>query len=771
MRTRYLIRLLPLCILIAVFLAAVLAAPRFISRTDRAAAQDGLSVSLDMDTTDGGPCADIDASVTHGVGDDYAVGICVEGLSVPLSSMELHVLYDDTLNYAPEITCPDSNCLDDNPDANAGNTSWGDGLGGINDGGWDCDIMSMAEPIGDWDSATGPGHGLARISCWSLTGPFALGDNESSGVLAVINFQATDDGVDNMALSGVVLANEVGEEIGSCNFSLSLPMPCSGGTVNNEMPTPIPTPTPCPGGICPTATPIPTPAPDSDGDGVTDPSDRCPRNAEDVDGFQDRDGCPDTDNDTDLISDRLDVCPDAREDIDGINDTDGCPDLSVIATFPMQPEGSTPGAVAADYYSYLVYIADTQSNNVSVFELSTNTLVGTIPIPGAPSDIGVLMGGSICISYRNGAAGGVLVNGEWMSPPTADIPIEDQPAAIAVDPTRGRVFVAGSEGGNFVTVIDTGVNTVISQVLLEEGGVEDIAVNLGTNFIYVAGRSSQDGYLCWIDGEQLSETDSPDGCISLGDKWPRGVAVSSLTNRIYVSDYSGDSVSVYQGRTHELIGEIAVGDMPYGVAVNESTNHVFVANSGPDTSNNGNTVSVIDSVTNTLLDNVAVGEGPWHLSADESSRLVHIANRLGQSISVIQDGDWDGDGVAGDNCPYVYNLNQADADGDHVGDACDNCPNVYNDHQENTPLGSFDNGPDIPGDDLTLPEEDNIGDACDDDFDNDGLIDSQESDDACPYRMVWDSDGDGSLDGYEVAHSADPCDPEVGLLCRRRAAS
>ncbi len=130
------------------------------------------------------------------------------------------------------------------------------------------------------------------------------------------------------------------------------------------------------------------------------------------------------------------------------------------------------------------------------------------------------------------------------------------------------------------------------------------------------------------------------------------------------------------------------------------------------------------------------------------------------TVSVIQDGDWDGDGTASYSrqLPDVHNPDQADADGDGVGDACDNCPNVSNEDQENTPLGSVDNGPDIPGDDLTLPEEDNIGDACDNDFDNDGLADSQESDDACPYRMVWDSDGDGSLDGYEVAHGADPCD-------------
>ena len=27
----------------------------------------------------------------------------------------------------------------------------------------------------------------------------------------------------------------------------------------------------------------------------------------------------------------------------------------------------------------------------------------------------------------------------------------------------------------------------------------------------------------------------------------------------------------------------------------------------------------------------------------------------------------------------------------------------------------------------------------------------------CPFRLIRDSDGDGSLDGYEAVHSSDPC--------------
>ncbi len=66
--------------------------------------------------------------------------------------------------------------------------------------------------------------------------------------------------------------------------------------------------------------------PDTDGDGLYDPYDECPNEAEDFDGFEDEDGCPDTDNDGDLIPDISDACPMEPEDHDGFQDLDGCPD-------------------------------------------------------------------------------------------------------------------------------------------------------------------------------------------------------------------------------------------------------------------------------------------------------------------------------------------------------------------------------------------------------------------------------------------------------------
>ena len=100
--------------------------------------------------------------------------------------------------------------------------------------------------------------------------------------------------------------------------------------------------------------------PDTDGDGLCDPwvseeglsekyagvctgFDNCPEEAEDFDGFQDDDGCPDADNDRDGLCDPwveakgmlsqyahickgVDLCPEQAESLNNYKDDDGCPD-------------------------------------------------------------------------------------------------------------------------------------------------------------------------------------------------------------------------------------------------------------------------------------------------------------------------------------------------------------------------------------------------------------------------------------------------------------
>ncbi|MBN2359066.1 MAG: OmpA family protein [Deltaproteobacteria bacterium] len=63
------------------------------------------------------------------------------------------------------------------------------------------------------------------------------------------------------------------------------------------------------------------PVPDSDGDQIPDAIDDCAHQA-----GQPPTGCPSQDADGDRIADHLDSCPYAAEDFNGVDDQDGCPD-------------------------------------------------------------------------------------------------------------------------------------------------------------------------------------------------------------------------------------------------------------------------------------------------------------------------------------------------------------------------------------------------------------------------------------------------------------
>jgi len=89
-----------------------------------------------------------------------------------------------------------------------------------------------------------------------------------------------------------------------------------------------------------------------------------------------------------------------------------------------------------------------------------------------------------------------------------------------------------------------------------------------------------------------------------------------------------------------------------------------------------------------------------------------------------------------------------DTDGDGVDDVVDNCPAIPNPLQENLDGDAF-------------------GDVCDDDIDGDGLLNTVEDDTGIYVSPTQtgsdpldpDSDGDGFLDGEEVAAGSDPNDP------------
>jgi YVTN family beta-propeller protein len=177
---------------------------------------------------------------------------------------------------------------------------------------------------------------------------------------------------------------------------------------------------------------------------------------------------------------------------------------------------------------------------------------------------------------------------DFTAPSVSTLANPGYPIALAVNPTTNKVYVANLDGNN-VTVIDGATNSVVTTIIDPNAlGPIAVAINPTTNTIYVA--NSQSNNLTVIDGT----TDSVRATISVGTS-PLGVDVDPQTNFIYVANggnvQTGDpgNVTVINGATNvtDTLTD-ANAKNPVAVAVNQTINRIYVANSG------SNNVTVID---------------------------------------------------------------------------------------------------------------------------------------------------------------------------------
>jgi YVTN family beta-propeller protein len=175
--------------------------------------------------------------------------------------------------------------------------------------------------------------------------------------------------------------------------------------------------------------------------------------------------------------------------------------FNLIATIPV---GSAPNGVAVNATSNKIYVANSSSNNLSVIDGTSNSVVATITDPNAVA-----------------------------------------PVAVAVNPTTNTIYVANSQSNN-VSIIDGATNTVTATIPVG-ASPSGVAVESQTNFIYVANagnsQSGDPGNITVIDDAKQTTTTLTDSkAVS-----PVAVTANSVTNKIYVANSGSNNVTVING--------------------------------------------------------------------------------------------------------------------------------------------------------------------------------------------------------------------------------
>jgi len=109
---------------------------------------------------------------------------------------------------------------------------------------------------------------------------------------------------------------------------------------------------------------------------------------------------------------------------------------------------------------------------------------------------------------------------------------------------------------------------------------------------------------------------------------PRGVAVDSSSGEIYVVLYLNGTTLALDGNTLETVAKVATPS-PYAIAANSATNRVYVSQG------EGESVTVIDGSTNSVVATVMGAGTPYALAVDEAQNLVFGADTAGNSLWVI----------------------------------------------------------------------------------------------------------------------------------------
>lgn len=99
--------------------------------------------------------------------------------------------------------------------------------------------------------------------------------------------------------------------------------------------------------------------------------------------------------------------------------------------------------------------------------------------------------------------------------------------------------------------------------------------------------------------------------------------------RGYVTNYSGDGVSVIDPYHGTLIAEIATGSKPHGVAVAPDGTAVYVSNEGDGT------LSIIDPTRNSVAATLPVGEAPNQLEVSADGRYVFVTLHGENALAVV----------------------------------------------------------------------------------------------------------------------------------------
>jgi len=313
---------------------------------------------------------------------------------------------------------------------------------------------------------------------------------------------------------------------------------------------------------------------------------------------------------------------------------------------------SVPIDVAYDLGKGAVYVTEQNLSfpyygNVSVISDSTDKVVTTVAVGwctnGAAYDIGK---GEVFVANAGSCAAhgvdNVDVINDTSNTVVATVTAGSSPYDVAYDSGKGEVFVANSGSGNVSVICDGSascggppkLNTVVATVRVGSGPY-GITYDAGKGEVFVANSGSDNVSVINDTSDAVAAT------VAVGS-YPTDAAYDSGEGEVFVTNsFSPGSVSVIcdgsascggSPKLNTVVATVPVGptSSPWGVAFDNETGELFIANAATST------VNVISDLTNSVVANVSVGSGPQDVVYDSGKAEVFVTNEGSYTVSIIE---------------------------------------------------------------------------------------------------------------------------------------
>jgi DNA-binding beta-propeller fold protein YncE len=189
-----------------------------------------------------------------------------------------------------------------------------------------------------------------------------------------------------------------------------------------------------------------------------------------------------------------------------------------------------------------------------------------------------------------------------------------------IDADTGYLYVA-VDGEGRVDVLDGVTNAVIDSIPVPDDTIGFPLVDSAHDTLWVGSFSADKVYAIDLDTEALID--------SVDVESPQSMALNRGTNRLYVAGQTND-VIVVNTLTHDAVGTLPVGGHSLGLAVDGVNNRIFVGDYTNDT------LDVFDGSDNTLEDDFELpGSDPITVVYDRLTGSVWVTTRAPGHVTQI----------------------------------------------------------------------------------------------------------------------------------------